>query len=279
MQRALSTYLFATRRLTPVLLDEILQTGISLIEIFSTRQHIDYRNRAQLAELALWFRDSRLQVHSLHSPIYKDDEEPGGPRSPLNIAEPVKAKRVAIVDEIKRALETAERIPFRYLIQHLGVGGEAFSERAVDAAFTSLEELKLFAKHLGVEILLENIPNDLSTCEALLTFMQRTHLNLNFCLDLGHAHLHEGVSNAYRLLKPQIRSTHVHDNNGKEDSHLFPFGGGNIDWTEAMELLRSAGDQYPLLLELKEVPATPNLLDEVCRVFDRLEELKPRHES
>lgn len=272
MQHALSTYVFASQRLTPVLLDEIHQAGVPLIEIHPAQQHIDFRNRAQMNELSLWFRDSRMKVHSLHSPVLFEDGE-------LNIAEPVKAKRVVIVDEIKRALESAERIPFRYLIQHLGAGGEPFGERAVDAAFTSLEELKLFAKHLGVEILLENIPNELSTCEALLTFLQRTHLDLNFCLDLGHAHLYEGVANAYRLLKPQIRSTHVHDNNGEEDSHLFPFADGTIDWTEAMELLRSTGDQYPLVLELRETPEKPNLLDEVQRVFDQLEELKPRHES
>jgi len=31
-----------------------------------------------------------------------------------------------MVDEIKRALEIAEVVPFRYLIQHLGVSGEPF---------------------------------------------------------------------------------------------------------------------------------------------------------
>lgn len=278
MQRALSTYLFASQRLTPALLDQVYKAGIPLVEIHSSQHHIDYRNRAQISELSLWLRDSPLKVYSVHSPIYKDEQEGPGPRCALNIAEPVKAKRVVIVDEIKRALETADRVPFRYLIQHLGASGDPFHERSVDAAVTSLEELKLFAKHLNVEILLENIPNGLSTCEALLTFLQRTHLDLNFCLDVGHAHLYEGVSNAYKLLQGRIRSTHVHDNNGKEDLHQSPFE-GSIDWAEAMELLRSNGDQYPLLLELKEVPETPNLWDDIHRVFDRLEEMKPRYES
>ena len=64
-----------------------------------------------------------------------------------------------MVDEIKRALEIAEVIPFRYLIQHLGVGGEEYDERKVEAAFTALEEINLFARERGVEVLLENIPN------------------------------------------------------------------------------------------------------------------------
>ena len=61
-------------------------------------------------------------------------------------------------------------------------------------------------------------------------------------------------------MKTRIRSTHVHDNNGKEDIHLFPFlsEGGTIDWKKTMQLLRSRGDQFPLLLELKERPEVTN---------------------
>ena len=51
-----------------------------------------------------------------------------------------------MLDEIKRALEIAEMIPFRYLIQHIGVFEEEYDERKVDAAFTSLEEINLFAR-------------------------------------------------------------------------------------------------------------------------------------
>ena len=48
----------------------------------------------------------------------------------------------------------------------MGVSGEEFDERKVDAAFTSLEELTVFARQRGVEILLENIPNGFSSCRA-----------------------------------------------------------------------------------------------------------------
>ena len=89
----------------------------------------------------------------------------------LNITEPVKAKRIAMVDEIKRALEIAEMIPFRYLIQHLGGASEEFDERKVEAAFTSLEELTVFARQRGVEILLENIPNGFSSADKLRMFL------------------------------------------------------------------------------------------------------------
>jgi len=282
MQRALSTHLFVNHRLTSVWLDRIWDAGIPLVEIFCARQHLDYRDRAQIAELGHWFRDSPLKVHSLHSPMYSDDVwGRSGPQAVITITEPVKTKRLQMVDEIKRALEIAEIIPFRYLIQHLGVSGEEYDERRIDAGFAALEEINLFARQRGVEVLLENTPNALSSAERLLLFLQTTHLDLNVCLDTGHANMNEGIDTAYRLLQSRIRSTHVHDNNGQEDSHLFPLlaGEGTIDWRRTMNVLRSGGDQYPLLLELREVPGMQQPLDRVRELFDKLEALRPTHES
>ena len=155
------------------------------------------------------------------------------------------------------------------------------SEYSVDAAFSALEELTLFAQQRGVEILLENTPNGLASAERLLTFFELTHMELGVCLDLGHAHINEGIETAYRTLKPRIRSTHVHDNDGKDDKHLFPLDGqgGTIDWAATMDLLRSSPGQYPLVLELKEVPEMQFPIRKAQTVFERLEELRSRHES
>jgi sugar phosphate isomerase/epimerase len=275
MNHALSTHLFVNHRLTVAMLSRIQTAGIPAVEIFCARQHLDYRNKAQVAELGHWFRDSDLKLHSLHSPMYTDEIwGRSGPHTVVTITEPVKSQRLQWVDEIKRALETAEVVPFRYLIQHIGVTGEEFDMFKVDAAFSALEELSIFARQRGVEILLENIPNGLSSAEKLVQFEQLTHIGLNYVLDTGHANMNEGVEAAYRLMKNRIRSTHVHDNNGTEDKHLFPFlsEGGTIDWKNTMGLLRSQEDRYPLLLELKEQPeyvAAP--LDAVNEIFDKLE--------
>ena len=82
------------------------------------------------------------------------------------------------------------------------------------------------------------------------------------------------MEHEFELMKERIRSTHVHDNNGKDDSHVFPLvgDGGTIDWKKTMELLRSREDQYPLVLELKDRGDNPHLLDTACQVFARLEE-------
>jgi sugar phosphate isomerase/epimerase len=274
MNHALSTHLFVNHRLTVALLSKIEQTGIPAVEIFCARQHLDYHEKAQIAELGYWFRDSQIKLHALHAPMYTDEIwGRSGPHAVVSITEPVKGRRLEMVDEIKRALDIAEVVPFQYLIQHIGVAGEEFDLRKFDAAFAALEDLNIFARQRGVEILLENIPNELASAARLLQFEELTHVGLNFAFDLGHANLNEGIEKAFNLMKSRIRSTHVHDNGGKEDSHLFPFlsEGGAIDWKNAMRLLRSGEERYPLLLELTEQPGMAHPLDSVREVFDRLE--------
>jgi sugar phosphate isomerase/epimerase len=273
MNHVLSTHLFVSHRLTASGLEKIHQAGIPAVEIFCAKAHLDWSDKAQIAELGHWFRDSELKLFSLHAPMHTDDcWGRSGPQALISITELVKARRIQMVDEIKRSLDIAESIPFRYLNLHLGYKDEEYDERKLDAAFNSLEELSNFARQRGVEVILENIPNAFSSGERLVAFLDATHLHLGLCFDTGHANLGEGVEKTFEAMKPRIRSTHVHDNSGKDDQHLFPFSeGGVIDWKQTMALLRSGGEQFPLLLELKEVPAMTNPLEVVNEVFDRLE--------
>jgi sugar phosphate isomerase/epimerase len=74
-------------------------------------------------------------------------------------------------------------------------------------------------------------------------------------------------------MKDRIHSTHLHDNDGKEDKHIFPLlgAGGTIDWPRTMELLRSRDDQYALVLELKESPEFKHPVEAAVEIFERLE--------
>ena len=275
MTRMISTHAIVNHRLTIAWLNRVERAEIAAVEIFCAPQHIDYRNKSQIAELGHWFRDSELKLHSLHSPMYTDEIwGRSGPDTHINITERKKSERIRWVDEIKRALEVAEEIPFTYLIQHLGVGGQEFSEHSIEAGFTALEELNMFARQRGVEILLENTPNALATAERLRLFNNITHLNINYVFDTGHAHIGAGIENEFEIMKDRIRSLHVHDNNGVDDQHLYPMAeGGTIDWAHTMDLFRSRPDQYPLLLELREVSDMAHPLSEMNRVFDKLENL------
>src|SRR3954452_5046852 len=124
MRHVLSTHRFVNHRLTGAMLSRIEHSGVPAVEIFCARQHLDYYNKAQVAEIGHWFRDSALTLHSLHSPMYNDEIwGRSGPQSIITITETKKARRIQQVDEIKRAIEISEVIPFSYLVQHMGVGG------------------------------------------------------------------------------------------------------------------------------------------------------------
>lgn len=272
MIKAVSTYLFVKERLHPGILDGLARSGVQAIEIFAARQHLDYANRkAHVKEIADWFRGSGIPLNSVHSPLYADYEWGRAGAPPVNVASIDRAHRVEAMDEIKRALEIAEQIPFRFLVQHLGTSNESFSEKKFEAAMTSIEHLRAFAKPLGVQILLENTPNELATPDKLVEMIHGAHFDdVGVCFDFGHAHIMSSVREGFEILRPYIHSTHVHDNAKDKDSHLWP-GQGTIDWKEAMELLRSAPKTPPLLLELEENEKV-NPLERLGDAFNKLDE-------
>ena len=271
MLKAMSTYVYVKERLHPGLLDGLVRGGAQAIEIFAARQHVDYANRKQhVREIADWFRTSGVPLHSVHSPLYADYEWGRSGSPPVNVASTDRAHRIEAMDEIKRAMEIAEQIPFRFLIQHIGISNESFDDRKFEAAMTSIEHLRAFAKPLGVRILLENIPNELCTPEKLVEFIHDSHLgDVGVCFDLGHAHIMSDVPQAFEILKDHIHSTHVHDNAKDKDSHLWP-GEGSIDWKQAMELLRSAPHTPPLLFEI-EGDEKVNPAEKMGETFRKLE--------
>ena len=233
MEYGLSTRLFAGERLTSRILDRILESGFRQIEIFAVPEHFDYHDRNHARDLAAWFSDLGVALHTVHAPLYS---EPGGERRGgflISISHPLRRLRITSMDEIKWTLEVAERLPFRYLVLHLGLDNEAFSLENFDAAFTSLEHLRIFAKERGVNLLLENTVGDLNTPSRLMHFLNYTHLDdVGICFDTGHAHLDGNAREAFAGVRERMTSVHLHDNRGEKDEHLLPLetNSGGIEW-------------------------------------------------
>ena len=205
--RVLSTHLFMNQRLHPGLLELAGQSGAQAVEIFAARQHFDYTSREQVAELAAWFRSNPLEAWSMHAPLYPDREMGRSGAPAFNLLHPEKARRIAAMDEIKRALETAEHIPFRNLVVHLGERDDEWSPRAIEYALTALEHLGAFARPLGVRPLVENLTGEPTTPEHLMEILEIGHLDsIGVCLDLGHAHMTVGVPEAIATLGAPHRS-------------------------------------------------------------------------
>ncbi len=251
MLRAISSYVNIKQRLHPGLLDAMARGGAQAIEVFGARGHFDYHDRGHVKELSNWFKSSGVEFHSMHSPIFTTNDFARAIDPPLNIVDSEKRRRIEAMDEIKRALEVAEILPFRFLVQHIGKPDEYFDPRKFEDALSSIEHLRAFARPLGVNLLLENIPNELSTPERIMEIIKALHYDdLGVCFDTGHAHMMSSVHQAFSVLESRIRSTHVHDNQRDKDSHLWP-GEGNIDWSQTMESLKAAPQVPALLLEVE----------------------------
>ena len=253
MQPGLSTHVFLQQRLHPGLLDALRNSGARTIELFAARHHFDYTDRAQLREIASWFRDTGT-VATLHQPIFTREQSENWSRhvaATLSLIAPEKTHRIDAMDEVKRALESAEQIPITAITLHLGLKDDAWNTRALENSLTAIEHIKAFAHPLGVKVLLENLQNEVTTPEHLLEILHVGHFsNVGVTLDVGHAHLSDtGLDHAFELLRPRIAELHLHDNHGLKDEHLWP-GSGSIDWTNLAKLTASLPAQVPGILEI-----------------------------
>jgi len=273
MLRVLSTHLILNQRLHPGLLELAARSGVQGVEIFAARQHFDYGSREHIAELASWFRSNSLQPFSMHAPLYPDREMGRAGAPAVNVLHPEKARRIDAMDEIKRALDAAELIPFSNLVLHLGERNDGWSQRTVEFAINALEHLGAFAHPLGVRLLIENLVSEPTTPEHLITLLDLGHLNnVGICLDLGHAHITVGVAAAIATLAGRIATLHFHDNHGLKDEHLWP-GDGSIDWPSTVKALKALPAPPAAVLEIHqsfgaETNTLPARIEQSFALFD-----------
>jgi sugar phosphate isomerase/epimerase len=258
MLRVISTHVFLRHRLHPGLLDLLARGGAQAIELFAARQHFDYTDRAHVREIAEWFQSNPVSAFSLHAPLFPDLEMGRGGAPSVNVVHPDKSRRIDAMDEIKRALETAEQLPLEYLILHLGDREDTWSARTLEHSLTAIEHLQAFARPLGVNLLIENMQNEVTAPQNIKEILTTGHFSdIGVCLDVGHANLGEGIPVLLAALKDRIRSAHIHDNKGDKDSHLWP-GQGNIDWPTTMQELKTAPRLEAAVLEIHYSLADPH---------------------
>lgn len=282
MQRLLSTYLFVSRKLTRELLGEIAAAGFQGVEIFCSRAHFDYTNSAEIRAIAGALADHRLTLASLHAPTSRDISATREGGQPLSICEVERVRRIEAMDELKRALDVADDLPFSRMIFHMGGSRETPDMRKRDAAFSTLEHLVLHAKHAGVTICIENTTSEMGAPTFLRSFVDDTRLPLRINFDIGHANLADGpeddrIESSFAPLRDLVAGVHLHDNHGEKDEHLPPYD-GSIDWAAAIKTLKSAPQKdLPVILELKQkigpdAPAAQAQLEGARKSLDRFEE-------
>jgi len=222
MLKAISSHVFLNHRLHPGLLDAFARAGAQGVELFAARQHFDYTSRPHIRELAEWFESNPAELFSMHAPLYSDMEMGRGGSPAVNVIHPEKSRRIDAMDEIKRALEVAEILPFRFLILHLGEREDTWGPRALEHSISGLEHLRAFSSPLGVKVLVENLQGEVARPAHLVEILTAGHFrDIGVCLDVGHAHVGDGVP-----------------------------GDGTIDWDETLGGLKAAPQTPAGVLEI-----------------------------
>lgn len=258
MQRILSTYVFISRKLTFDLLAQISEYGFQAVEVFCSRSHFDYASKTEIAALGSALEAHGLALSSLHAPTTRDLSATREGGTPLSICEVERVRRIEAMDELKRAIDVAEELPFPRMVVHMGGSRETADPRKRDAAFSTLEHLSLHARHVGVTLAIENTTSEMGDAAYIRSFIDETRLSsLRANFDIGHANLADGpaaerIFRSFAPLRELVSSVHLHDNHGEKDEHLVPYDGA-IDWSTAIPLLESAPEKdLSMVLELKE---------------------------
>ena len=282
MQKVLSTYLFVSHKLTPELLAQISENGFSALEVFCSRAHFDYGSKQEIQALASALEANRMTLSSLHAPTSRDLSATRESGTPLSICEVERVRRIEAMDELKRAIDVSEELPFSRMVLHMGGTREMADPRKRDAAFSSLEHLVLHAHHAGVTLAMENTNSEMGDPAYLRSFVDETRLTgLRFNFDIGHAHLADGpaeerLEKSFAPLRELTASVHLHDNHAEKDEHLPPYD-GTIDWNAAIALLKTAPrEDLPFVVELKEkfgadAPSPAEQLAAARAAFDKFE--------
>ncbi|MEQ1758153.1 MAG: sugar phosphate isomerase/epimerase family protein [Vicinamibacterales bacterium] len=274
-QFGISTHLFHDALLTRDHLVHIAAHGFDCVELVATRSHFDYRSDEAIRELAEWLSDTRLNLHSVHAPVV----EAMRGRTPVgwfSNASGDETRRMAALDEAKAALAIARSIPFDFLVVHLGVPATAQAgpgDNQRNAAHRSAEALVEAAADAGVRVAFELIQNPLSSADALVRLLEDDldGLNASICLDYGHGHLTGDLADVIETLSGYLGTTHLHDNDGRRDTHLPPYA-GTIDWDAAMMETQKIGYDGAYIFELAPTADPVPVLVKAARARERLEQ-------
>ncbi len=187
----------------------------------------------------------------MHAPLYSDMEMGRGGAPAVNVIHPEKSRRIDAMDEIKRALEVAEQVPFRFLILHLGEREDTWGPRALEHSITALEHLRAFANPLGVKVLVENLQGEVATPAHLVEILTAGHFqDIGVCLDVGHAHLGDGVAAALTELKRAYSVVASARQQGRQATRICGPGTGRLSGRRRSTDLKAAPQTPAGVLEI-----------------------------
>lgn len=210
-----------------------------------------------LSEERAMAESAGVRIWQMHGPWQWPitDGEPGG--------------REERLEKMQRSIRAAAMLDTPYWVIHpfmpYGINdlktGKA--EQTVEANISFFTELVKTAEDVGVTICLENMPFydfSIATPDKVFEIVKAIdHPNFKMCLDTGHAVMFKKwqPERAIREYSEHIRTLHIHDNQGRDDTHNVPFK-GIVNWSEVANALHETGWEGVFSLETVPSSKTPS---------------------
>ncbi len=225
----------------------ILHGGFSMIEIASSRGHLDYHDKHAMKRAAHVLEKEGIEAYSFHAPFRED----------IDVTSLDEGARTHARKEIFSAAEAAAILGARHYVFHPGPEKSykpAPEERLLrmDNAARIINDVCDHCRGLGVGIALENMLPHLffgNMRDMLWIIGAIDNPIVGTCLDTGHAFLSGDISKILYKLSGHLQFLHANDNMGQSDDHLPP-GKGRIDWKPLLHELNEIGFEGSFILEL-----------------------------
>lgn len=171
------------------------------------------------------------------------------------------------LDDLRRCLDWLRDANGTCLVIHPGgLSNPEDRQARRDSLMRGLDSLADHILGTRLRLCVENLPpgvhpgSRMEELAALVVELNRPEVGL--ALDTGHANLGPGISTEILAAQGQLLTTHVHDNNGRSDSHLPP-GEGTLDWTVCSESLDAIDYRGPVMLEcIRELRKRPESIND-----------------
>ncbi|HUN81444.1 MAG TPA: sugar phosphate isomerase/epimerase family protein [Phycisphaerae bacterium] len=218
------------------------RAGCSVVQIYRNR----LKNISSKDMIAVC-RDVGIRIDSLHA-HFGDDLDPS--------SEDEKTRRQAVELYVREG-EFCRELGGTLAVVHPSPAHvpEGNLERRYAQLQKSFAELSKAGEKLGVVFAFENMPAyhpvgaDVKRLVDEVT--KAASPQIVFLLDFGHAHMTCGIAQALQWSGRQMKYTHVHDNDGVNDTHALPYR-GNLPWDACRQELAASGYAGVFLLEVFE---------------------------
>lgn len=189
--------------------------------------HTDVHDPAFYKEIKLYADDRGIKFYQTHAPYASSFPE----------EDKTEKRFYDIVKSIENSALLGAEMVVVHPCMHLNCKSEERWQLMMELNHSFYKSLIPYAEEYGIKISIENIGGAVTAkAEGLIELLTRLDNPVfNACFDVGHAFV-SGSNPAEEICKlgKHIGCTHIHDNDGVNDTHTLPFY-GNIDWESVME--------------------------------------------